>query len=52
MDEKAILVTVGCGRMPRIFDTAAKHGYVVLALMDGQGLSGLEDCRVYFYETG
>jgi hypothetical protein len=59
--EGMLLVALGCGRLPGIFDIAARHPFVVFGTMEGKVLPGLTACvagrgapalPVYFYETG
>jgi hypothetical protein len=56
-----LLVALGCGRLPGIFDIAAKHPFVVFGTMDREVFAGLTSrvvgsaasvLPVYFYETG
>jgi hypothetical protein len=56
-----LLVALGCGRLPGIFDIAAKHPFVVFGTMEGKVFARLTACiadspasnlPVYFYETG
>lgn len=56
-----LLVALSCGRLPGIFDIAARHPYVVFGTMEGEALVGFTDCvagmqipenPVYFYEAG
>ena len=61
VDEKILLVAIGCGRLPGIIEIAAKHSFVVLGTMGGEVLADLapricgstaSSFPVYFYETG
>lgn len=56
-----LLVAIGCSRLPRIFDIASRHPFVVFGTMDEKVLADVANCvgghRVpnaptYFYETG
>ena len=56
-----LLVALGCGRLPGIFDITARQSFVVFGTMDGKVLAGLNArvvgstasaLPVYFYETG
>ncbi len=56
-----LLVALGCGRLARMLDIAAKYPFVVFGTMEGEGLAGFIACLsgraasalpVYFYETG
>jgi hypothetical protein len=59
--ERMLLVALGCGRLPGIFDIAARHPFVVFGTMQREIFAGLTACvvdstasalPVYFYETG
>jgi hypothetical protein len=59
--EEMLLVALGCGRLPAIFDIAARHSFVAFGTMEGEVFAGLvdrvggssvSDLPVYFYETG
>ena len=59
--EGMLLVSLGCGRLPGILDSTARHSFVVFGTMDGKVLAGLtagvvgrtaSAVPVYFYETG
>jgi len=59
--EGILLVALGCGRLPGIFDITARHPFVVFGTMDGKVFADLTDrvmdskasaLPVYFYETG
>jgi hypothetical protein len=59
--ERMLLVALGCGRLPGIFDLASRNPFVVFGTMEGKALAGLTACvegnrspavPVYFYETG
>ncbi|MFZ0450366.1 MAG: hypothetical protein WAL98_14110 [Desulfatiglandaceae bacterium] len=61
MGEEILLVALGCGRLPGIFDITARHPFVVFGTMDGKVFADLNDrvmdskasaLPVYFYETG
>ncbi len=61
MEKQMLLVALGCGRLPGIFDISAKHSFVVFGTMEGPVLASLTACLVgstasalpvYFYETG
>jgi hypothetical protein len=61
MGEGMLLVALGCGRLPRIFDITARHPFIVFGTMDGKVIAGLTTrvvgskasaLPVYFYETG
>ena len=61
MNEGMLLVALGRGRLPGIFDITARHPFVVFGAMDRSVLAGLTVCvlgsapsslPVYFYETG
>lgn len=61
MDEDVLLVAIGCGRLRRVLDIAAKHAFVVFGTMGRKALAGLSNRAVsstaspplvYFYETG
>jgi Kef-type K+ transport system membrane component KefB len=52
MEEKMLLVAIGCGRLFRILEIAVVHGFVVFGVVGGQTIAGLDNCPVYFYETG
>ncbi len=61
MSEGMLLVALGCGRLPGILDTAARHPFIVFGTMEEKVLAGLtgqvvnrtaSDLQVYFYETG
>jgi len=61
VEKEMLLVALGCGRLPAIFDISAKHSFVVFGTMEGPILAGLTACLagspasalpVYFYETG
>jgi len=61
MGEEMLLVAVGCGRLPEIFNITKRHSFVVFGTMDGRVFGGLTDrdtgstassLPVYFYETG
>jgi len=61
VDEGMLLVALGCGRLPGIFEITANHPFVVFGTMDGKVFAGLMDriadkmtssFPVYFYETG
>ena len=61
MDEGMLLVALGCGRLPGIFEITARHSFVVFGTMDEKVLAGLttrvvggtsSPLPVYFYETG
>jgi len=56
-----LLVALSCGRLPGIFDIAARHHFVVFGTMEGRVLAGLtasvtggtaSELPVYFYEAG
>jgi hypothetical protein len=56
-----LLVALGCGRLPGVFDIAARHSFVVFGTMDEKLVAGLTTrvvgstasaLPVYFYETG
>jgi hypothetical protein len=56
-----LLVALGCGRLPRLLDTAARQPFVAFGTMEGKVLAGFTPCvagstpravPVYFYETG
>jgi hypothetical protein len=59
-NKKMLLVALGCGRLPGIFEITARHPFVVFGAMDGEALAGLASIAdrmassvpVYFYETG
>jgi hypothetical protein len=59
--EGILLVALGCGRLPGIFDMTARHSFVVFGTMDDKVVAGLTTrvvgstkslLPVYFYETG
>jgi hypothetical protein len=59
--EGMLLVALGCGRLPGIFDIAGRHPFVVFGTMEGKVFAGPAACvagngasalPVYFYETG
>jgi len=52
MNKEFLLVAVGCGRLPGIFEVADRYGFVVFGAIGGQGLDKLNSCPVYLYETG
>jgi hypothetical protein len=60
MENRMLLVAIGCGRLPGILDINARQSFVVFGTMDGNAMSGFAvegvDNRaalpVYFYETG
>ena len=61
MSKKMLLVALGCGRLPGIFEIAARQPFVVFGTMDGKALAGLNartsggttsSFSVFFYETG
>lgn len=49
-----LLVALSCGRLPGIFDIAARHSFVVFGTMEGEVLADLtaSELPVYFYEAG
>jgi hypothetical protein len=56
-----LLVALGCGRLPGIFDITARQPFVVFGTLEGKVFAGLTACvvgssasalPVYFYETG
>jgi len=56
-----LLVALGCGRLPGILGSTARHPFVVFGTMEGEVFSGLNASivsstasalPVYFYETG
>ena len=61
MSKEILLVALGRGRLPGIFDITAKHPFVVFGAMDRKKLAGLNACvesgtssalPIYFYEAG
>jgi hypothetical protein len=57
----ALLLALGCGRLPRILGIARRHGKVVFGTMEGEALGRLAAARrpmhptawpVYLYESG
>ena len=59
--KRMLLAALGCGRLPRILEIAARHSVVVFGTMEGNALAGLPvsvagptapAVPVYFYETG
>jgi hypothetical protein len=60
MDTEMLLIAIGCGRLPRVFDIAAKHSFVVFGTLDDAVFAGLAPGDggnepfppVYFYDTG
>jgi len=61
MDERMLLVALGCGRLPGLLDIAARHPFVVFGTMEGRVFAALTPCisgsaesnlPVYFYESG
>ncbi len=55
MGKEMILVAIGCGRLPGIFEIAARHPFVVFGTMDGNALASgvmVSSLPVFFYETG
>ncbi|WP_028321436.1 hypothetical protein [Desulfatiglans anilini] len=61
MGEEAVLVAIGCGRLPRILDLAARRSFVVFGALGEEVAAGLAAhtgggtpaaLPVYFYETG
>ena len=44
MNGGMLLVALGCGRLPTIFDITARYHFVVFGTMDGNVFSGLTDC--------
>jgi hypothetical protein len=58
MGEGLLLVAIGCGRLPGIFEITARQPFVVFGTMEGEVFAGLTACGtafalpVYFYETG
>jgi hypothetical protein len=61
VSEEMLLVALGCGRLPGIFDITTRHSFVVFGTMDGKVIAGLttrivgntaSSFPVYFYETG
>jgi hypothetical protein len=61
MSERMLLVAIGCGRLPGIFNIAAMHSFVVFGTMQGEVFTGFTDWAmgsgahalpVYFYEIG
>lgn len=61
VEKEMLLVALGCGRLPAIFDISAKHAFVVFGTMEGPVLADLAAylvgstafaLPVYFYEIG
>jgi hypothetical protein len=61
VSEGMLLVALGCGRLPGMFDTAARHPLVVFGTIEGKVFAGFtafvvggtaSAMQVYFYETG
>lgn len=59
--ERMLVVALGCGRLPGILDSAARHPFVVFGTMEAKVLAGLNasvvgstasPLPVYFYESG
>jgi hypothetical protein len=61
MGKRMLLVAIGCSRLPKIMDIAARNPFVVFGTMDGGAFADLNPSDqsdaapglpVYFYETG
>ncbi|MEW6447118.1 MAG: hypothetical protein AB1426_03385 [Bacillota bacterium] len=59
VDYRFLVVTIGCGQLPKIMEVAAQHDLVVFGTLDGKVLSnlanrphGTDRLPVYFYESG
>ena len=61
MGKGALIVAIGCGRLPGILEITTRHSFVVFGTMDGAVLSDLSarisdgtafSFPAYFYETG
>jgi hypothetical protein len=59
--ERMLLVALGCGRLPGILDSAARHPFVVFGTMEAKVLASLNasvvggsasPLPIYFYESG
>ena len=61
MGKGALIVAIGCGRLPGILEITTRHSFVVFGTMDGEVFSDLSakisdsttsSSPVNFYETG
>jgi hypothetical protein len=54
MGEGLLLVALGCGRLPRMLDIAARRPFIVFGTLEREVLASIaaSNLPVYFYETG